>query len=68
MCLIWTGGPITLEPSEYVGFCGPDNKLRVTLDPDNAVTELDELNNEAVIEGVKVEADIDAAIDVCSSE
>ena len=48
-----------MEPSEYLGFCGLDNKLRVILDPNNVVTELDELNNEAVIVAVTVDGDPD---------
>ena len=57
-----------MEPREYIVFCGSDNKLRVILDPNNGLAELDELNNEAVIEGVTVTADNITSRDYCSGE
>ena len=63
-----TGGVIHLEPLEFLEFCGSENKLHVTLDPNNTLVEMDELNNVAVIEGVTVTADNITSRDYCSGE
>ena len=47
-----TGGDILLDLNEFSSFCGDNNTLRVVLDPNNAIQEVDESNNEEIISGI----------------
>ncbi len=48
------GGDILLDLNEFSSFCGDNNTLRVILDPDNTLQEVDESNNQETITGITI--------------
>jgi hypothetical protein len=59
------GGLIQLEPDTFLRFCQDGGDLRIKIDPDGQIEEMDELNNEASIKSVTVSGGVN---DYCNSE
>ena len=52
-----SGGVISLNRYEFWNFCGANNTLHLDLDTMNDLDEINEENNEAKIENIKVTCD-----------
>ena len=54
---VLSGGVISLNRYEFWNFCGDNNTLHLDLDTMNDLDEINEENNEAKIENIKVTCD-----------